>query len=166
MGCDVKVGKGQTGKPWPKGRKAERPKGLTLVQQSFFYNIHSSIYIYNIINIDGSCLQSHFCILILNLFLASKIIRSPSLSTYQHPDREMFCSAQEAWSIGYNGCSFSPDVEEDMPVKWSPVGTPRASVHLSPQVAIGFLLASGESEAWRSHGASDSRQHGLLSDSL
>lgn len=37
----------------------------------------------------------------------------------------MGCDVKEAWSIGYNGCSFSPDVEEDIPVKWSPVNLKR-----------------------------------------
>eukprot|EP00435_Cladocopium_sp_Y103_P040210 s880_g10.t3 len=37
----------------------------------------------------------------------------------------MGCDVKEAWSIGYNGCSFAPDVEEDVPVKWSPVNLKR-----------------------------------------
>eukprot|EP00438_Fugacium_kawagutii_P030462 Skav210859 [mRNA] locus=scaffold2829:335935:338125:- [translate_table: standard] len=36
----------------------------------------------------------------------------------------MGCDVKEAWSLGYNGCSFSPDEEEDVPVKWSPAQSP------------------------------------------
>ncbi|CAJ1371026.1 unnamed protein product [Effrenium voratum] len=34
----------------------------------------------------------------------------------------MACDVKEAWSIGYNGCAFCPDLEDELPVKWSPVG--------------------------------------------
>ncbi|CAK9034337.1 unnamed protein product [Durusdinium trenchii] len=37
----------------------------------------------------------------------------------------MGCDVKDAWSIGYNGCAFSPDLEEELPVKWSPVNLQR-----------------------------------------
>eukprot|EP00913_Durusdinium_trenchii_P017035 g16020.t1 len=64
----------------------------------------------------------------------------------------MGCDVKDAWSIGYNGCAFSPDLEEELPVKWSPVNLQRGDCAGLLDLLLGDFC-------WSDHLGLDPRSH-------